>query len=129
IVRIHAQYELLERGVDEVRDGTGAAPMMRLTPADDARFGGDLHDDGVALHRAPNAERDAVLWVDRERRRIGSDIDDAQSGGRACHETVPREALRTERCTFHRALSNGVRLAKKLTFCVARARHAARERV
>ena len=36
VVGVHAHDELLERGVDQLRHGARAAPVMRLAPADDA---------------------------------------------------------------------------------------------
>ena len=61
----------------------GAATVVRFPPADDAGVGGDLDDHGVALDRATDAQRHAVLRIDRKRGRIRLDVDDAQAAGAA----------------------------------------------
>ena len=58
---VHAEDELAQRGVDELRDRPWRAAVMRFAVADEAALGGDLHDHGVALHRAADAEREHAV--------------------------------------------------------------------
>src|SRR6185369_4921741 len=58
---IHAENELPERRVDEMRDGTRCAPVVRFAITGYAAGRGDLDDDRVALDDAADTEADTVF--------------------------------------------------------------------
>src|SRR2546422_746814 len=61
---VEAQHQLPQRRVDVMRHRAGRAPVVRLAPADQAVIGDDLHDDGIALDGAADAQGDAGLGGD-----------------------------------------------------------------
>ena len=63
------------------------AAVVRLTPADQAAGGGDLHHHGIALDGGADAQRHAVLRRHRKRSGVGLDINDFEICG---HEISPR---------------------------------------
>src|SRR5438034_11129333 len=57
-------------------DRAGRAAVVGLAPADEPVVGRDLDDDGVALDGASDAEGDARVGRQRERRRVGAELGD-----------------------------------------------------
>ena len=49
---------------------------MRFAPADKSFIGRDFDDDGIALYRSADAERDAVGGGDGKGRGVGPDVGD-----------------------------------------------------
>ena len=66
--------QLPQGRLDQLRDRRVRAAVVRLAPADDALVGRDLDDDGVALDRGADAERDAVGRGDGKGVGIGLDV-------------------------------------------------------
>src|SRR5688572_7913047 len=75
---IPAEHEQPQRGVDDMCDRAGRAPVMRFPVSREAAGSSNLHDHAVALDYAPDAETDTVLGPDPERCRISAHFDDVQ---------------------------------------------------
>src|SRR5687768_5634909 len=114
---IPAEYELPQRGVDEMRDGAGRAPMMRFSVARETAGSGYFHDHAVALDYAPDAETDTVLGPDSERCRMRAYVDDAQVGIVLAHR-LSRLRIAREFIVYSMGHSDARRLCA-LTRCVS----------
>jgi len=83
---VHADDQLAQRRVDELRHGRVRAAVVRFAPADQAPGSAHLHHHGVALDGGADAQRDPVSRRDREGGRVGLHFDDLEV---LRHETFP----------------------------------------